>query len=500
MALSYTVVATFLALVFCVNRIFNYIRITRFKKQHGCKPHVQIPQSERIIGYGLYKIQKKASQDRTILAIGKKRFEDNGNTWSATLMGRSFYNTIDPENVKAILATQFQDFGLGQRQESFGPLLGQGIFTTDGKQWEHSRALVRPNFTRSQVADLGTFETHIQQFISKIPRDGQTVDLQALFFKLTLDSATEFLFGHSVNSLNSSENSEQDKFGRLFDLAQSRLGNRSRLGRLANLFRDSEFDEACKFVHQFVDKIIFQALEKSHPRDPEKSIESASDRYVFLEELIKSTQDPRQLRDELLNILLAGRDTTASLLSNTFHVLARRPDIWAKLKAEVDGLQGVKPDYETLRNMKYLKNLLNESLRLYPVVPGNARFANRDTTIPRGGGPNGDAPVFIPKGAIVAYSVFAMHRRKDIYGPDAEQFNPDRWDEGLRPGWAYLPFNGGPRICVGQIFALTEASYTTVRLLQEFSAIEDRDGTPWEESLSLTVASAKGVSVALTPR
>ena len=88
MALSYTVVATFLALVFCVNRILNYIRITRFKKQHGCKPHVQIPQSERIIGYGLYKIQKKASQDRTILAIGKKRFEDNGNTWSATLMGR----------------------------------------------------------------------------------------------------------------------------------------------------------------------------------------------------------------------------------------------------------------------------------------------------------------------------------------------------------------------------------------------------------------------------
>ncbi|KAH7346609.1 cytochrome P450 [Rhexocercosporidium sp. MPI-PUGE-AT-0058] len=489
-----------LVVVFCLNKLFNYIRIARFKKQHGCKPEVRIPQSERIIGYGLYKIQKKASQDRTILAVGRKRFDDNGYTWSATLMGRSFYNTIDPENVKAILATQFHDFGLGQRQESFGPLLGQGIFTTDGKQWEHSRALVRPNFTRAQVADLDTFEPHIQQFISKIPRNGKTVDLQRLFFELTLDSATEFLFGESVNSLTSSENSEQNRFGRLFDLAQSRLGNRTRLGRLAPLYRDTEFDDACKFVHQFVDKIIFKALEKTHPQDPEKSIESKSERYVFLTEMLNSTRDPKQLRDELLNILLAGRDTTASLLSNTFHVLARRPDIWKKLKAEVDELQGVKPDYETLRNMKYLKNLLNESLRLYPVVPGNARFANRDTTIPHGGGPNGDAPVFIPKGAVVAYSVYTMHRRKDIYGPDAEEFNPDRWDEGLRPGWAYLPFNGGPRICVGQIFALTEASYTTVRLLQEFSGIEDRDGTPWEESLSLTVASAKGVMVALTPR
>lgn len=175
-----------------------------------------------------------------------------------------------------------------------------------------------------------------------------------------MDSATEFLFGDSVNSLTSSEGSEQDQFGRLFDLAQSRLGNRSRLGRLVALFRDTEFDDACKFVHQFVDKIIFNALEKAHPHDPEKSIESKSDRYVFLEEMLKSTRDPKQLRDELLNILLAGRDTTASLLSNTFHVLARRPDIWEKLKAEVDELQGVKPDYETLRNMKYLKNLLNE--------------------------------------------------------------------------------------------------------------------------------------------
>ena len=92
-----------------------------------------------------------------------------------------------------------------------------------------------------------------------------------------------------------------------------------------------------------------------------------------------------------------------------------------------------------------------------------------------------------------------MHRRKDIYGPDAEEFRPERWspEEGLRPGWGYLPFNGGPRICVGQQFALTEASYAIVRLLQEFGRIEDRDGTKWEEQLGLTLASGKGVLVAM---
>ncbi|KUJ23048.1 putative cytochrome P450 alkane hydroxylase [Mollisia scopiformis] len=487
-----------------LQKIVNHIRVARFKKQHGCKPEFRIPQRERIIGYGLYQTQLKASKEKNMTTVSRQRYLDYGNTWSGQMMGQKFFNTIEPENLKHFLATDFKDFGLGRRQEAFGPLLGQGIFTTDGAQWEHSRALVRPNFTKSQVADLDTFESHIQRLVTKIPRDGSTIDLQPLFFQLTLDSATEFLFGESVNSLTSPAGSEQEIFGRCFDYAQGQLGQRSRLGKLVHVFPDKEFDQACKTVHRFVDNIVFRALERSQPKDAEKSIDGkgGKERYVFLTELMNSTRDPKQLRDELLNILLAGRDTTASLLSNTFHVLARRPDIWSKLKAEVDQLNGEKPDYDTLRNMKYLKYLLNESLRLYPVVPGNARFANRDTILPRGGGPDGLSPIFVPKGDIVAWSTFSMHRRFDIYGPDALEFRPERWapEENLRPGWGYLPFNGGPRICVGQQFALTEASYTTVRLLQEFGGLEDRDGSEWCEQLSLTCASGRGVKVALVPR
>lgn len=292
------------------------------------------------------------------------------------------------------------------------------------------------------------------------------------------------------------------------------------MAKFVKFMYNKDFSNACKVVHSFVDKIVDKALEKTQPQDAEKVIEGKdnTERYVFLSELTKSTRDRRQLRDELLNILLAGRDTTASLLSITFHVLARRQDIFKKLKAEVDSLQGEKPNYETLRNMKYLKYLLQESksafyetyraaltspaLRLYPIVPVNARFAKKDTTIPRGGGPDGLSPVFIPKGQIVAYSVYVMHRRKDIYGADADEFRPERWapEEGLRPGWGYLPFNGGPRICVGQQFALTEASYTIVRLLQEFEGVEDRDGTPFVEKLTLTMASDRGCKVAMIPR
>lgn len=91
-----------------------------------------------------------------------------------------------------------------------------------------------------------------------------------------------------------------------------------------------------------------------------------------------------------------------------------------------------------------------------------------------------------------------MHRRHDLFGPDADEYKPERW-EMLRPGWEYLPFNGGPRICLGQQYALTEASYVTVRLVQEFRDMESRDAGEWRENLTLTLCSLNGTKVGLTP-
>ena len=124
-----------------------------------------------------------------------------------------------------------------------------------------------------------------------------------------------------------------------------------------------------------------------------------------------------------------------------------------------------------------------------------------DTVLPRGGGPDGTSPCLVKKGQVVIWHVYGMHRRTDLFGLDAAEFKPERWlgDKGLRPGWEYLPFNGGPRICLGQQFALTEAGYTTVRLMQEFGGIESRDPGPWLEGLTLTCTGANGCKVALTP-
>ncbi len=125
-------IAILVSLLLCVSwYIGKAIRVARFKKQHGCQPICnRLPQLERVVGVDLYRTQINASKDGRILELAQGRYDTYGMTWSARMMGQTYVNTIDIENVKTILASNFKDFGLGQRQEAFGPMLGQGIFTT----------------------------------------------------------------------------------------------------------------------------------------------------------------------------------------------------------------------------------------------------------------------------------------------------------------------------------------------------------------------------------
>ena len=320
-----------------------------------------------------------------------------------------------------------------------------------------------------------------------------------------MDSATEFLFGESTESLTKGSSAG---FAESFTRGQDFIANMSRWGAWAKLFpANTQFKHDQKFVHDFVDYYVYKGLAKRDQLLTEKSNSEKPGRYVFIDELVRQTTDPIQIRSELLNILLAGRDTTASLLTNVWFVLSKRPDLWSKLQAEIATLDGEVPTFDQMKNLKFLKALLNESLRLHPVVPGNSREAFEDTVLPVGGGPDGSAPLFIKKGQVMAWSVYAMHRRKDFYGQDADEFKPERWldnpvtgQKGLRPSWEYLPFNGGARICLGQQFALNEASYTTIRLCQAFKDIESRDPGVWTEQLTLTCTNLNGAKVALTPR
>ena len=332
----------------------------RMIKEHGCKPAKKLPVMDPIFGLDLLYSSLGALKRHTFMEETQARFNEMGNTYQSHMVGKTAILTIEPENLKTMLSLKFKDFGLGPQRRAFLPLLGAGIFTTDGAAWQHSRELIRPNFVRSQVGDLDTFERHVNHLIQAIPRDGSTVNLQDLFFRLTMDSATEFLFGESTNCLAPGTSTESSSaFAEAFNRSQEATGKHARLG-IFNIIPDPEFTRDIKTVNDFADRYVNQALEYRKTHDVEKADQQSGGRYVFLNELVKGTTDPVQVRSELLNVLLAGRDTTASLLSNVWWTISKRPDVWAKLRAEVDALGGEAPTYAQLKDMKYLRFVMNE--------------------------------------------------------------------------------------------------------------------------------------------
>ncbi|KAG7664542.1 uncharacterized protein J8A68_001929 [[Candida] subhashii] len=428
-------------------------------------------------------------------------------TFTTYIFGFPVIQTKDPENIKAILATQFEDFSLGLRFKFFKPVLGLGIFTVDGEAWKHSRAMLRPQFTRDQISRIKSLEPHFINLKKHIDKNkGQFFDIQELFFRFTVDSATEFLFGESVSSLCDEAigyNSEQfdfdcrKEFPEAFNKSQVYLATRSILQRLYWLVDNSEFRECTRIVHKFADHYVQKALAAT-----KEELEKESDKYTFLYELVKQTRNPTVLRDESLNILVAGRDTTAGLLAFAIFEMARNPDMWAKLREEIltnfqNNLEDI--TFENLKKCEYLKAVLNETLRMYPSVPRNGRIATRDTTLPRGGGPDGQSPILVRKGQAVGYVINATHVDETYYGKDAGIYRPERWFESQvrKLGWAFLPFNGGPRICLGQQFALTEASYvmTMLALNYEHLSLEPSSEYPPKKLLHLTMCLDDGVNI-----
>ncbi|PSR74974.1 hypothetical protein PHLCEN_2v9388 [Hermanssonia centrifuga] len=358
--------------------------------------------------------------------------------------------------------------------------------------------MTRPFFSRDRISHFELFDRHAGQAIRKL-RDrlgeGHAVDFQDLISRFTLDSATEFLFGSCVHSLRNSlpyphnvpmpgaHQSPAEDFAKAFAEAQTAIAHRARVGWIwpwSELFHDKT-ELPMRVVDAYLDPILKAALkkaedEKESGRVNEEVRDDLEENETLLDHLVRYTTDPVVLHDEVLNIMIAGRDTTAGMLTMAVYFLSQYSVVLRRLREEILETVGPtrRPTYDDIRNMKYLRAVLNETMRLYPAVPWNIRSAVKDTTLPS---TDPSKPFYIPAGTPVTYSVQCMHRRKDYWGPDAEEFDPDRFIDArlhkyLTPNpFIFLPFNAGPRICLGQQFAYNEMSFFLIRLLQTFETV-----------------------------
>ncbi|KAJ4467864.1 cytochrome P450 [Lentinula aciculospora] len=484
----------------------------------------------------------KESRDGYVGDGLKNRLRSTGPTFNMRIFFQDRLVTSEPNHIKALLATQFEDFVKGQDTlTTMNSLLGTGVFANDGILWRFHRSITRPFFSRDRITHFDIFDRHTDEAIGKMKtrfKEGYAADFQDVVSRFTLDSATEFLFGHDIGTLsdplpypffhsshsvsNTSntpfEQTFSARFSRSFNEAQTSTAVRVRFGDmwpLRELWQDIP-KEKMKLVHGFLDPIIRQGVQRSRlAKESTAIIDTEKEDETVLDHLIQHTDDPIILRDEIMNLAVAGRDTTASLLTFTVYMLSQHSDVLNKLRSEILSIVGPdrRPTYDDFREMKYLRAVLNETLRLYPPVPFNMRHlivncsscllliytlgnrintrlchpSNRVTShssYQRGPGwhtTNSNTSLrfaYTHNDQRCIYSVFVMQRRTDLWGPDALKFDPDRFlDERVQKylipnPFIFCPFNAGPRICIGQQFAYNESSFFLVRLLQNFSSIE----------------------------
>lgn len=263
----------------------------------------------------ILKKQYDAMTSQGLLDFQSQYIDKMGLNMKLMLFGSAGYMTTDPKNIEAILSTRFKNFGLGSRREGLFPLLGEGIFTQDSRAWKHSREILRQQFVRMQYQNTKVFERHVDDLISELSSSSGTVDLQPLFFRYTLSTTTSLIFGEPPDASDRTKQSviDQDTFATSFDYGSMISATRLRLPDLCWLYTPSKFKNACGDVKTYAEHFVSLALKDLD----ENGEETALTRHPFIVDLYRYLKNASLVRDQLVHVLIAGKATTACLMSWT---------------------------------------------------------------------------------------------------------------------------------------------------------------------------------------
>lgn len=342
--------------------VFQYVftkwlqRYSVSRKKHCQKKCPDGPVKDTIFGLDFIYNIIFGKSERNYLASTCKLFKQFGSTYSMKSCVWETIFTSDSKNIKQMLATSFDDFQLPQlRLNAISTLLGTGIFSVNGASWSHARAMLRPCFAkRDKNAITEVLEGHFQSFLRHIPQDGAEVDLQPLYFALTMDFATELLASKSSNMLDDTKTHGKEwQFFEDYTTCSEEVIKKMCLGPLQVFRYNRSAEQAKKRVFQYIDDFIAEARQSADPEEVPN--------HNVLAKLASLTPDPKVLRDQMLHLLVASRDTTASLLCNLFFLLAKKPEMYGRLRQEVVSICGdAPPSPEQLKQMEYLRWCVQE--------------------------------------------------------------------------------------------------------------------------------------------
>ncbi len=392
-----------------------------------------------------------------------------------------------PELARSVLVEHVYDFDKGESMhKAFQPIIGNGIFISEGDFHRQQRKLLAPSFQPRHIAGYAdTMAVYSEQIQQGWP-EGMTIDIGQQMTYLTMSIVGKVLFDADVFT-------ETDDLGAamstLFSFANYSLSHLFPIPLNWPVSRSRQARKALTVLDGRIQKMIEVARESGEERDD------------FLSVLLKSKDEDghgmsdKQIRDEVLTLFGAGHETTATALTWVWYMLAQHPALYDNVIAEVDTvLQGRTPTYADLAKLPYSLQVLKETMRLYPPAYAVSRVALHDMEI--GGYP-------IHKKEAVIISIYAIHRRADLFS-DPEKFDPDRFtleNEKQLPRYAYMPFGAGPRVCIGNHFALMEGQLLLAALAQRvrFTLVPGQHPLP-DPTKTITTRPDKDIKMVVSRR
>ncbi|GLT59734.1 hypothetical protein SLA2020_325350 [Shorea laevis] len=430
-----------------------------------------------------------------------------GGIFRLTFGPKSVLIASDPSIAKHILRDNSRAYSKGILAEILEFVMGKGLIPADGEIWRVRRRAIVPALHRKYVAAMiglfGQATDRLCQKLDAAATDGEDVEMELLFSRLTLDIIGKAVFNYDFDSLTNDTGIVEAVYTVLREAEDRSIApipfweipiwkdispRQRKVTKALKLINDS-LDDLIAICKRMVEEEELQFHEEyMNEQDPS-----------ILHFLLASGDDvsSKQLRDDLMTMLIAGHETSAAVLTWTFYLLSKEPSVLSKLQNEVDSVLGDRfPTIEDMKKLKYTTRVINESLRLYPQPPVLIRRSLEKDVL-------GKYP--IKRGEDIFISVWNLHRSPHLWD-DPEKFNPERWPlDGPNPNetnqnFCYLPFGGGPRKCVGDMFASFEIVVATAMLVSRFNFQIPLGAPPVGMTTGATIHTTEGLKMTVTRR
>lgn len=394
-----------------------------------------------------------------------------------------FFNR--PSLIEEILITQSAKFIKSADLREGNRVLGNGLLTSEGEFWRRQRKLAQPAFHRERVMAYAPVMTGYAEQMLDTWSDGETREIRAEMMQLTLKIAARTLFGADL------EADTVRIIGESLAAAIRQFDARVKTGFLLPSNWPTPGNIRSRKAVDRLDEVLYRIIDQR--RSGHAETEDLLSMLLSARDDSGAGMDSKQLRDEVMTLLLAGHETTATTLAWTFYLLAQNPRAESELLAELRAVTpGRVPTYEDLPKLRFTEAVVRESLRLYPPAWAMGRQAVEDCAI---GGYE------VPRNTTIYMSQWVVHRDAR-YFEEPEQFRPERWMDSLQktlPRFAYFPFGGGPRVCIGASFAMMEATVLLAAIASRFrlTLVPEQTIELWP---SITLRPRNGIEMVVSKR